>query len=77
MHLMVWLEDIYLGGDTEGDVPFTHPTLHYDFLSLLHWVLKYLLIGHQVHILLQLWFFFSLIPVLVLSSNTLNGWTLS
>ena len=40
MHLMVLLRDIYLGEDTEGDAIFTHISLHYDFLSLLHWGLK-------------------------------------
>ena len=48
MPLMVWLKDIYQGGDIEGDVPCTHPTLNYVFLLLLHWGLKYLLLEHQV-----------------------------
>ena len=77
MHLMVWLKDICLGGYTEGGVPFTHPTFHYDFLSLLNWGLKNLPLGHQVQILFQLWILFSLILVLVLSSNTLKRWTFS
>ena len=72
MHKMVWLKDIYLGGDIERDVPFTHPTLHYDFLSLLYWGLKFLLLGHQVQTLLQLWLLFSLRLVLVLSSKKLQ-----
>ena len=31
MPLMVWLKDIYQGGDIEGDVPLTHTTLNYVF----------------------------------------------
>ena len=31
MHLMVWIKDIYLGMDTEGDVQFSHLTLQYGF----------------------------------------------
>ena len=42
MHLMLWLNDVYLGGDIEGDVPLKHPTLHSGFSSLLQWGLKYL-----------------------------------
>ena len=58
MPLMVWLKDIYQGRDIEGDVTFTHPTLHYGFSLLLHWGLKYLLSGHQVQSMLQLWLLF-------------------
>ena len=75
MHLMVWLKDIYLGGDIEGDVSFTHLTLHYYFSSLLFWCLKYLLLGYQVHSTLQLCILSSLRLGLVLSSNMLKGWT--
>ena len=31
MHLMVLLRDIYLVEDNEGDVPFTHISIHYSF----------------------------------------------
>ena len=74
---MVWLKDIYQGGDIEEDVPFTHPTLHYGFLLLLCWGLKYIMCGHKLHIMLHLWLLFSLRLGLVLISNTLKGWTLS
>ena len=47
------------------------------FLLLLHWGLKYILRGHQVQSMLQLWLLFYLILGLVLSSNTLKGLTLS
>ena len=77
MTLMVWLKDIYQGGDIEGDVPFTHTTLHYNFSLLLHWVLKYLLRGHQVQSILQIWLLFLIRLDLVLSSNMLKGWTFS
>ena len=77
MHLMVWLKDIYLGEDIEVGVPFTHPTLNYGFFALLCWGLKYLPLGHQVHHFLQLLLIFFLRLVLVPSSNTLKGCTLS
>ena len=67
MTLMVWLKDIYQGGDIKEDVTFTHPTLHYSFLLLLHWGLKFLLLGHQEQTLLQLWLLFPLRLGLVLS----------
>ena len=74
---MVCLKDIYQGGDIKVDVPFTHPTLYYGFLLLLHWGLKSLLCGHQVQIMLQIWLLFFLRLGLVLSSNTLKRWTFS
>ena len=77
MPLMVWLKDIYQGGNIEGDVPLTNPTLNYVFSLLLHWGLKYLLCGHQVQIMIQLWLLFFLRLGLVLISNMLKGWTLS
>ena len=77
MTLMVWLKDIYQGGDIKEDVPFTHPTLHYGLLLLLHWGLKSLLCGHQVQSMLQLWLLFFLRLGLVLSSNRLKGWKIS
>ena len=66
MPLIVGIRDIYQDGYIEGDVPFTHPTLHF-VLLLLHWGLKYLLHGHQVQIMIQLWLIFSLRLGLVLS----------
>ena len=54
MPLMVWIKYIYQGGDIEVDVSFTHPTLHYGFLSLLHWGLKSFPRGHQLNIMLQI-----------------------
>ena len=78
MHLMVLLRNIYLCRDNEGYVPFIHLSLHYVFLSILHWGLKYPLIGNQIQSLLQLWLLFSLrLNVLVLSSNMIKGWTFS
>ena len=77
MLLMVWLKDIYQGGDIKGDVPFTHPTLYYGFLLLLHWGLKSLLHEHQVHSIINLWLLLLLRIGLVLSSNILKGWTFS
>ena len=77
MPLMLWLKDIYQGRDIKEDVPYTHPNLHYGFSLLLHLGLKYLLSGHQVHSMLQLWLLFSLRLGLVLSSNTLKGYKLS
>ena len=74
---MVWRKDIYQGGGIEEDVTFIHPTLHYGFLLLLHWVFKYLMRGHQVQSMLQLWLLFSLRIGLVLRSNTLKRWILS
>ena len=67
MPLMVRIKDIYQGGDIEEDMPFKHPTLHYGFLLLLHWGLKYLLHGHQVQSMLKLWILFPLRLGLVLS----------
>ena len=77
MTLTVGLKDIYQGGDIEGDVPFTHTTLHYNFSLLLHWGLKYILRGHQVHSILQIYLLFLLGLGLVLSSKMLKGWTFS
>ena len=77
MHLMVWLKDIYLGGDIDRDMTFTYTTHHYYFSLRLHWGLESLLLGHQVQSFLQLWIIFYLRLVLVLSSNMLKGWTLS
>ena len=74
---MVWLKGIYQGGGIEGDMPFTNPTLHYVFSSLLRWGLKYLLHGHPLQSMLQLWILFFLRLGLVLSSKTLKGCTLS
>ena len=73
MPLMVWLKDIYQSGDIEEDVPFTHPTLHYGFLLLIHWGLKSILRVHPVQNMIQLWILLSLRLGLVLSSNTLKG----
>ena len=77
MHLMVLLRDIYLGRDTEGDVPFIHLGLHYGFLSLLHYGFKYPPLGNQIQSLLHPWLLFSHILILVLNSNMLKDWTLS
>ena len=77
MHLMVWLRIICLGGDTKGDMPFTHLTLRYVFLSLLYWNLKSLPLGHRIKILPQIWLIFFLRLVLVLSSNILKRCILS
>ena len=73
---MVWLKDIYQGRDIEGDVPLTHTTLHYGFLLILHWGFKYIMCGHQVQSMIQLWILFFLGLGLVLISNMLKGWTL-
>ena len=74
---MVLLMDIYLGEDTKVDVPFIHLSLSCGFWLLLPWVLKSLRLGHQIQNLLHPWLLFSLILVLVLSSNMLKGWTFS
>ena len=67
MHLMVLLRDMYLDGDNKEDVPFIHLSLHYGFLSLLLWGLKYPQCGNKIKSLIQLLILFSLRLVLVLS----------
>ena len=56
------------------DIHTPHSSLW--ILLIIHLCLKSLLLGNQVQILLQIWLLFTLRLVLVLSSNTLNGWTL-
>ena len=74
---MVWLKDIYQGGDIEEYLPFTHPTLNCGFSLILHWGLKYLLRGNQVQSMIQIWLLFYLRLGLVLISNTLKGFIFS
>ena len=74
---MVLLNDIYVGEDTKRYAPLIHISLHHDSLSLLPWVFKYLVLGHQILNSLHPWLLFSVVLVLVLSSNILKGWTLS
>ena len=71
MHLMVCIKDIYIGGDTEGDVPLIHLRLHYGFWSLLPWVTKSLSLGHQLLNLLHPWLIFT--PVLVFPNYISHG----